>query len=311
MRVPGSRGRGTKFASACFLMNLAEQVAEPPLPGFVQMEPVGRSQLSARAPAFMSFESFCRLLEQFPNIRQLQLQGVGEPFLHPRFFGMVSHAVARGIEVSTTSSLAGMSEPRAKECVASGLKRLHVTLDPADPSRTLRNLERLVREKHRVGASFPEIRLVAAVTGRNLEQLPDLVRLAHRSGAAALALHHEHQSLQNEDPARVEQWFGQARTLAAHLEVNLRLPDLQPRLYGKKRALKCDSPWRGAYLNLSGLALPCSMANTPQPVSFGNMAKDGVARVWTSAEYQAFREKLASSEPHEICRGCSVYAGTL
>jgi len=36
----------------------------------------------------------------------------------------------------------------------------------------------------------------------------------------------------------------------------------------------------------------------------------GVARIWTSAEYEAFRKRLASDDPPEICRGCAIYNGT-
>lgn len=39
------------------------------------------------------------------TMTELQLQGLGEPMMHPRFFGMVAYAVARGVEVSTNSNL--------------------------------------------------------------------------------------------------------------------------------------------------------------------------------------------------------------
>ena len=88
----------------------------PPLPSFVQIEPVGQCNLRCRMcpiayrnegerPAFMPLETFCRLIEQFPALRELQLQGMGEPFLHPRFLDMVRFAAARGIEVSTNTNL--------------------------------------------------------------------------------------------------------------------------------------------------------------------------------------------------------------
>ena len=41
----------------------------------------------------------------------------------------------------------------------------------------------------------------------------------------------------------------------------------------------------------------------------GNMAKEGVVRVWDNAAYNAFRDRLASDEPPDICKGCAVYNG--
>jgi hypothetical protein len=52
------------------------------------------------------------------------------------------------------------------------------------------------------------------------------------------------------------------------------------------------------------------MTATPDRVNFGNMARDGVARIWSGDEYKAFRDKLASDEPPQVCRGCAVYNGT-
>ena len=37
----------------------------------------------------MDFDVFTRLLDQFPDLEELQLQGLGEPMMHPRFFDMV------------------------------------------------------------------------------------------------------------------------------------------------------------------------------------------------------------------------------
>lgn len=326
-----------------------------PLPHFVQIEPVGQCNLrcrmcpiayrdeggrspdgSLRPPAFMPFETFRRLIEQFPDLRELQLQGMGEPFLHPRFLDMVRYAAARGIEVSTNTNLTALSERRAEECVTSGLKRLCVSLDAAEPEayewirigarfdRVARNLERLVEAKHRLGCGDPHIRLVAVAMRRNLEQLSRLVRLAHHYGVDDVLVQHlahdfsegslperyrpmrefvERETLLGEDPARVEHWFGEARRVAAELKIPLRLPKVE------KRPRGCDWPWRGAYIAYSGHAMPCCMIATPDRLNFGDMAKEDVVTVWSNDAYRRFREQLASDDPPDICKGCAIYNG--
>jgi radical SAM protein with 4Fe4S-binding SPASM domain len=323
---------------------------EVPLPHFVQIEPVGQCNLRCRMcpiayrgegargapPAFMTFETFCRIVEQFPELRELQLQGMGEPFLHPRFLDMVRFAVARGIEVSTNTNLTALSERRAEECVSSGLKRLCISLDAADPAayeyirigsrfeRVARNLERLVAAKRRLGRSEPSLWLVAVAMRRNLEELPALVRLAHRYGVDTVSVQHlahdftegtlpekyrpmrrfvEEETLLNDDPARVEHWFAETRRAADELRINLKLPKVE------KRARGCDWPWRGAYVAYSGEAMPCCMIATPDRLNFGNMAKSGVAAIWSNEAYRAFRARLDSDEPPEICKGCAIYNG--
>jgi MoaA/NifB/PqqE/SkfB family radical SAM enzyme len=248
---------------------------------------------------------------------------------------MVRYAASRGIEVSTNTNLTALSERRAEQCVRSGLARMHVSLDAAGREayeyirvgsrfeRVVRNLERLVEAKRRLGAAQPEIRLVAVAMRRNLEELPGLVRLAHAHGIAFLSVQHlahdfteetlpakyapmrrfvDEQTLATEDPARVEHWFGEARALAKALSVELRLPAFS----GRKG---CDWPWRGAYVAYSGEAMPCCMVATPDRASFGNMARDGVVPIWDGRSYNAFRDRLASDSPPDICRGCAVYRG--
>src|SRR5947209_17997438 len=110
------------------------------LPRCLQVEPVGQCNLRCQMcpiqfredgprpgpPAFMKFETFRDLVDQFPDLEELQLQGLGEPMMHPRFFDMVSYAVGKGVRVGTNSNLTLLNERRAEGCVTSGLADLHV-----------------------------------------------------------------------------------------------------------------------------------------------------------------------------------------
>ena len=333
-------------------------VLATPLPRFVQIEPVGQCNLRCRMcpiqfrpdggpgrpPAFMPYEAFCSLVDQFAGMTELQLQGMGEPMLHPRFFDMISYASARGISVSTNTNLTVLSERRAEECVRSGLARLHVSLDaPSAASyeyirvrarfdRVLRNLRRLIAARTRLGARLPDIRLVTVVMRRNLHELSGLVALAHGLGITNVSVQHlchdftestlperyqsmrefvESETLAREDPDRIERHFTEARQAAGALGVTLRLPNLKkaphaPSVSGRDR---CDWPWRGAYVSFEGNAMPCCMVATPDRINFGNMRFEGVEAVWNNAAYQAFRDRLERGPPPGVCEGCAIYAG--
>jgi MoaA/NifB/PqqE/SkfB family radical SAM enzyme len=323
------------------------------LPEFVQIEPVGQCNLKCRmcpvvyreekAPAFMPYEAFCRLIDEFEGVKELHLQGLGEPLLHPRFFDMVAYAAARGIEVSTNTNLTALSERRAEACVKSGLARLFVSLDAADREayesirigarfdKLVRNLAWLASAKARLAACRPEIRLVAVAMRRTLEQLPALVRFAAEHGVRSLSVQHlahdfgesslparylpmrafvDGETLLNEDPARVRRWFDEARAVAQALGIDLRLPKLSSgkspdALHGRR----CDWPWRGAYVAYSGEAMPCCMVATPDRANFGSMTARGVSRIWEGEAHRDFRARLDSDDPPEVCKGCAVYQG--
>lgn len=329
------------------------------LPQFVQIEPVGQCNLRCKMcpiqfrpdgqpgspSAFMHFDVFCRLIEQFHGVTELHLQGLGEPLLHPRFFEMVGFAAKRGIRVSTNTNMTVLTDARATECVRSGLHTMHVSLDAASAvvyesirirarfDKVLRNLRRLIKARTAAQAALPHVRLVAVVMRENLAELPGLVRLASEEGAESLSVQHlchdfgesalpqryqpmrsfiDDQTLRNEERAYIDAVFDEARTEARRLNVELRLPNLDPRIHapdvpGRSR---CDWPWRGSYISYDGKAMPCCMVATPDRINFGDMARDGVASIWNNDAYTAFREKLSSPSPPDVCQSCAVYSGT-
>ncbi len=330
-----------------------------PLPTFLQVEPVGQCNLRCRMcpiqfrtdgpphgpPAFMDFATFTRLVDQFPRLADLQLQGLGEPMMHPRFFDMVAYAVGKGVKVSTNTNLTLLNNRRAELCVTSGLAELHASIDGATAGtyerirvrakfdRVVANLARLLEAKRRFGSRTPKVRMVVVAMRMNLPEFPDLVRLAHARGVDTVFVQHlchdfgesslpaqyrpmrqfvDEQTLLHEDPARVEHYFAAARAVAAELGVDLRLPQVEPTPHppGTPGPERCDWPWRGAYVSYNGLAMPCCMVATPDRIHFGSMAEHGADAVWNAPAYHAFRDRLSSDDPPEVCRSCSVYSRT-
>ncbi len=329
------------------------------LPKFLQIEPVGQCNLRCKMcsiqfrtdgppngpPAFMKFEVFTQLLDQFPDLEELQLQGLGEPMMHPRFFDMVEYAVGRGVSVGANTNATYLSALRAERCVSSGLGNLHISIDGATAEtynrirvrahfdRVITNVERLTATRRRLGADTPRVRMVVVAMRENLHEFPDLVRLASRLGIDAVFVQHlchdfgesslperyrpmrdfvDAETLTHVDPDEVARVFDDARRVADELGVDLRLPRVRPRAHppGTPGPKRCDWPWRGAYVSYQGLAMPCCMVSTPDRIQFGNMAERGVEPTWNGPEYQAFREALSSDEPPEVCRSCAIYSGT-
>ncbi|MBS1189739.1 MAG: radical protein [Rhodocyclaceae bacterium] len=333
------------------------QFSPPPLPRFVQIEPVGQCNLRCRMcpiafrrdgppwgpPAFMAMATFKALVDQFPQMDELHLQGLGEPMMHPEFFAMVRYAAGKGAKVSTNTNLTLLTSRRARECVDSGLHALHASIDGATAEtyeyirrdanfrKVIANLDRLIAARAQAGSPTPQVRIVAVAMRRNLEELPAIVSLAREHGVDAVFVQHlchdygegslpghyhamrdfiAAESLENEDPGRLETIFAEARRRAKRLAVDLRLPPLTRPEPKPPHPLGCDWPHRGAYLSYRGEAMPCCMVSTPDRLNLGDMAKESVVKVWNGPAYREFRTALASGEPPEICRGCGIYNGT-
>lgn len=330
----------------------------PPRPRYVQLEPVGQCNLRCQIcpiqfrtdgpphgpPAYLPYDDFKRLVDQFSGAEELHLQGLGEPMMHPRFFDMVEYAVARGFRVSTNTNLTLLTASRAERCVTSGLDWMRVSVDGATAGtyerirvrarfeRVMANLRRLRDAKARAGSDRPSLHLVMVLMRQNLAELPALVALAAEMGVSDLFVQHlchdfgeeglpekyapmrdfvNEQSLLGESEARVQSLFEKARRKAESLGVTLRLPRIRPRQHapGTPGRSRCDWPWRRAYVSYSGDAMPCCMVATPDRANLGNMLRDGAKTVWEGPAYREFRRRLDSGDPPSVCRSCSVYLG--
>ncbi len=177
------------------------------LPKYVQFEPVGQCNLRCQMCALQfrtydlgsrravaSWELFTRLIDEIPTMERLQLQGLGEPMMHPRFFDMVRYAADRGIRVTTNTNLTLLNDRRAELCLNSGLETLHASIDALTPAlyeeirvhgsfeRVRRNMERLMAARQRSGATKPRVHIVMVIMRKNLDELPRLVRQASEWG---------------------------------------------------------------------------------------------------------------------------------
>ncbi len=316
------------------------------LPRSVQIEPVGRRRMSPSlspaalrvdglrnaVPALLSFDAFCRLLGELPELEELRLEGDGEPLSHPRFFDMVRHAAARGIRVSTTSRLQRFSQRRAEECVKSGLAELRVPLDAAGTraydfgrrgprhERMLRHLRWLAEARRSHTSLLPQVSLVAVALRSNVGRLGEVVKLARECGADAVKVQElrefigtggvppnhkrfrrfvEAEALGPGDAASLEMSFAEARALAKELDVSLVLP-----AWGDAAPAGCPWPWRASYLDFSGEAHSCDLAARSAAASFGNALKHGLSAVWCNDAYRKFRERHVAGEPPAPCAAC-------
>lgn len=328
------------------------------LPTYVQVEPVGQCNLRCQMcaiqfrhdgppygpPAFMAFETFTHIIDQFRGMRELHLQGLGEPMMHPHFFDMVEYATHKGIRVTTNSNLTLLNERRAARCVTSGLDCIHVSLDGATATtyerirvrahfeRVVANLERLIQARQRLDSQLPHLRLVMVIMRQNLHELPDLIRLAHRYsmesvfvqhlchdfGESSLPTHYlpmrdfvQNETLLNEDVQRVQAYFDEARRVAKDLGIEVRLPKTRMKLHAPNTPgpQRCDWPWKGAYFSYQGYAMPCCMVSTPDRIHFGKVTEQPAEQLWNGEQYEQFRHQLSSDEPPEVCRSCSIYSG--
>jgi MoaA/NifB/PqqE/SkfB family radical SAM enzyme len=294
-----------------------EKTPELTLPSAAQLEPVG----AEKAPPLMSFAVFRDLLAAQPQLKELQLQGAGDPLAHPRFFDMVAYAVAKGLEVTSTSPLLRLSDARIEDCLTSGLARLDVAPGAHTAAecdylargsklrRALGNTRRLVSA--RGDRERPQIRVILVLQRRHLDALPELVRLVAAHGVDALVFQHlwhdvsparrfvDRESVLGDD---CEPYLETAREMAEQLGLTLALPR------ERSHSGPCEQPWRRIHIGANADALPCAKLKTAQRLTLGNTRRTGITAVWNGAAFQEFRRKLVAGDLPPVCRRCGIYS---
>ena len=322
----------------------------PPLPEALQVEVTSACNLRCamclvryRPPVnkltgAMPMAMFRRLIDDLPGLRQLTLQGLGEPLLAPDLLAMIRHAKQRGVRVGFNSNATLLNARRAADLVDSGVDWLHVSLDGADAGTfeairdgasfdtVVSNLAGLAAAKRAAGSATPWIRVVFVAIRRNVAQLPDLVALLGRIGISELRVQNLSHTFGDTDPsgayreirdytadealwtgedrAAADAAFAAARRAAADHAVILRLPSTGAHPGG------CTWPWDAAYVTSDGIVQPCCMVMGDDRVSLGRLDEQSFTDIWTGPRYQEFRRRLAGDDPPDVCRGCALYQGT-
>jgi radical SAM protein with 4Fe4S-binding SPASM domain len=327
----------------------------PPLPESFQIEVTGACNLRCRMclvrykpalsrAASMPFAEFRSLLDAMPQIRDLTLQGLGEPLMAPDLFAMIGYARERGIKVGFNSNATLLTARAGERLIDLGLDWLHVSLDGATEEtyefvrdqarwRTVhRNIDRFVRRLCERRSTRPELSLVMVLMRRNLQELPLIVEqaaawgireiwtqnLSHDFSDAptaayeSIAAYVEDQSLSSLPVGEVERVFAEARRVASKEGVRLRLPAVEERQSREEvdgTAVGCAWPWRAAYVTYDGTVLPCCMVMGSGRAAMGSLKQASFAEIWEGKTFRDFRRGLIDGAPHPVCRGCSVYRG--
>ncbi|MCL5257056.1 MAG: radical SAM protein [Chloroflexi bacterium] len=295
-------------------------------------------------PAQMSLSSFQAILEQFPQVRDVTLQGLGEPLLCKDIFSMVRLAKQRGAKVGFNTNGMLLDSDASHEAIESGVDWLCVSLDAANPrllsriragansNRISMNLNTLVETKARLGSTRPELTITMVLMRSTIRELPGVVGLASRLGVPNVSVQVLSHTLEGPDlperyrPVRdfvagellspgnsreLEEAYAEAGVIAGEKRLNLILPALRDHAAAEPghRPPLCRWPWESIYITYDGAVMPCCMLSTPDRANFGNVLEKGGSAIWNGPGYASFRLALASTSPPAACQGCAVLRG--
>src|SRR4249919_1618661 len=151
-------------------------------------------------PADMSWQLFCSIVDQIPNLSRAVLHGVGEPMLVRELPRMVRYLKDRGTYVLFNTNGTVLNERNGRALIDAGLDELRVSLDASNArsylavrgkdyfNRILKNVRAFRSLQEREGKDRP--RVSAWLTGlkETIAELPAFVQVAADIGVREVYL---------------------------------------------------------------------------------------------------------------------------
>jgi MoaA/NifB/PqqE/SkfB family radical SAM enzyme len=293
-------------------------------------------------PADMSWQLFCSIVDQIPNLPRAVLHGVGEPMLVKNLPRMVRYLKDRGTYVLFNTNGTVLNEKNGRALIAAELDELRVSFDAADAEsyrvvrgknyfhRILKNVRAFRELQEREGHSKP--RVSAWLTGlrETVEQLPDFVRVAAETGVKevylqrlvffndnAIGMARPDQALYEQLSSEEASHIDRAAALAATLGITFSASgaaaepgmSLKRSHSGSPWSL-CRRPWTVMYITANGRALPCCIAPFSQRgyenYTLGDATQQTLREIWSGEVYRDFRKALMSDTPPAACASCGL-----
>jgi MoaA/NifB/PqqE/SkfB family radical SAM enzyme len=288
--------------------------------------------------ALLPERAWNHLIEVALPIGHVNLNGLSENFLHPRFLDLVEQVGKLG--VSTSFSTNGtLVTPKAAARIAElrTIDTINISIDSADPEEYRRirggDLNR-VRQGlvNLVAATQGSVRITASAVvmkmgRRGLPMLPAfLCEIGIRNLVLQAVVDPENTSSDQELPEDAAAVVAEIKREGTRLGVEvLAVPYLEERMGNSPvvlpaaagdapRTKMCTSPWEHIAIDYQGRVFPC--CNSPswqnlvgvENAVMGDISKSSFQEVWAGPTFRKFREGLLSGELPALCRICPVVA---
>jgi MoaA/NifB/PqqE/SkfB family radical SAM enzyme len=285
----------------------------------------------------LPFASFEALLDQLPDVEHLELQGEGEPLMHPDFFRMVRGARARGIEVSTISNGSFFTRARIAEILEADLGALLVSIESADRDafrairggsleKVSRGIRALVEAKKQAGRRRPHLGFAVTILADTQDQLPKILDLYESLGMDGGVLVHLLSEMQvyaasydEASASRVLDPMGQAlawsrseRMLGARGIQSGDAPHFWAVMLSRAergqggRGGYARCPWldQGLYVDRNGHFTACPNVKDASRFGWGRANQADLASVLAARDRT--RARLMAGEIPTACNGCFI-----
>lgn len=306
---------------------------------FLQIEPTTRCNFTCGFCAGrhmpqddLTLERFEQALAQYPALTNVEIQGEGEPLLHPRFFDMVAAAQRRGVRAHFITNGSMFSEGNVERLLSfDNVDKVYVSCESVDPAafqdirggsldKVRAGIERLQARKKALGRTRPSIGLTVTVMRRTQAEAQNVARfygeLGLDGGILVQLLQKKGDYTAHYDEAMKAQvftdeeammtwamWLGDD-AISSIVFAPKAVAGFHEQLFDGWDASTRTCPWleRGAYVTFDGVVSGCCKMKEPR-FALGQL---GAAPEKQALLRQQLREAFKAGQVPEACQGCST-----
>ncbi len=268
----------------------------------------------------IALEDFKKIIDQMPQLKDLNLTGIGEGLLNKEFLEIAKYAKSKGIRVWFNDNMTLVEGKRIDEVINSGIDAIVVSLDGATKKiyeeikrgsnfeKVLANIKALNARKQELGKRKPELLLNVIMMHENLAELPEIPVLAKSLGINGITfgrfLSFKENSGSELSLSELKEVYPKIKKKAKELGIRAILPSLASNKW------KCNFPWTTCYISSDGSIAPCCYVTQRgseevlEKNTFGNIFKQSFAEIWNNEKYVSFRRAFANGHIPEVCKPC-------
>ncbi|MEE4249365.1 MAG: radical SAM/SPASM domain-containing protein [Alcanivoracaceae bacterium] len=284
----------------------------------------------------IALDTFRSFIDQTEGLEALELQGEGEPLLHPQFFDMVALARQKfpQLEISMISNGSMFTPENIERILDHGIARIFVSLESAKDEdfqrirggkldRVRRGIRHLIAARNERGLQTPLIGLSVTVlrsTAVELEAgIPALYRELSLDGGINIqplqtmpqykAIYDDSMKAEivdREASDTIQHALSSSEPLRAALNDRQKKSHIgfYERLYGSVD-MRFQCPWliNGAYLATDGNVIPCCHIKDYERHALGNIS-DGIEPA--STQRKSMQADLNRGRIPDACSGCMI-----
>lgn len=262
-----------------------------------------------RPTGMLEKELYQNTLDQIhKTLLYLTLYFQGEPYLHPRFFDLITYAQSKKLYTATSTNAHYLDDENARKTVESGLDRLIISIDGITQNtysayRVGGNLEKVIEGtknivawKKRLKSSTPHLIFQFLVVKPNEHQISGVQTLAKDLGVDEVRL----KTAQIYD-------YKNGSDLIPNNDQYSRYKQNENGTWSIKNKLEnqCWKMWQSAVITWDGKVVPCCFDKDAHH-SMGEVASQSFQEIWKSNAYSQFRQSILKSRSEiEMCQNCT------